>query len=71
MHDHEFFEWQIDHEGRMSRAELAIETLADAADRQQEFNEAILKFMASARMLGFIGLLVYALGQALLIARLS
>lgn len=71
MHEHDFFHWQVEQEGRMSRAELAIETLADAADRQQDFNEAILRFMASARMLGFIGLLVYALGQALLIARLS
>lgn len=71
MHDHDFFEWQIEQEGRMSRAEQAISTLADAAERQQEFNESMVRFMASARMLGFVGLLVYALGQALLIARIG
>lgn len=71
MHDHDFFEWQIEHEGRMSRAEQAISTLADAAERQQEFNDTMIRFMASARTLGFVALLVYTLGQALLIARIG
>lgn len=71
MHGGDFFDWQIDHERRMSRAEEAIETLAAAAEKQQEFNESMIRFMASVRMLGFLALLVYSLGQALLITRLS
>lgn len=71
MHGGDFFDWQIDHERRMSKAEEAIDTLAVAAEKQQEFNETMIRFMASARMLGFVGLLVYTLGQALLIARLG
>lgn len=70
MHGGDYFDWQIDHERRMSKAEEAIDTLAAAAEKQQEFNEQVVKFMASARTLGFLGLLVYSLGQALLIARI-
>lgn len=64
-------QWQIDHEGRLGRAEEAIATLARAADRQQDFNQQVVGFMSSVRTWGTVALMIYAVGQALLITRLS
>lgn len=71
MPDRDNMEWLLDHEGRLSSAETALKTLAEAADRQQDFNDRVLAFMSSVRTWGVVALMIYALGQATLIARLS
>lgn len=64
-------EWRLEHERRLTSNESAIATLASAAQRQQEFNERVIVFMASVRTWGIVMMMIYALGQALLIARLT
>jgi uncharacterized membrane protein YecN with MAPEG domain len=64
-------EWRLEHERRLTSNESAINTLASAAQRQQEFNERVIVFMASVRTWGIVMMMIYALGQALLIARLT
>ncbi len=61
----------LEHEGRLSKSEQAISTLSHAAQNQIEFNKVVVSFMSSARTWGVVALLIYALGQALLIAKIS
>jgi hypothetical protein len=63
--------WRLDHERRLSGIENAVQTLADAAEQQERFNERVVEFMAAMKAWGVIALLLYGTGQALMIARLS
>jgi hypothetical protein len=56
---------------RVLQLERAVETMADAAERQQEFNVRVERFMAKAQTWGAVALLTYGLGQAALIAVLA
>ncbi len=60
----------LEHEGRLSKSEQAITTLSQAAYNQIEFNKTVVGFMSSVRTWGIVALMVYSLGQALLIAKL-
>ncbi len=60
----------LEHEGRLSKSEQAITTLSQAAYNQIEFIKTVVGFMSSVRKWGIVALMVYSLGQALLIAKL-
>jgi hypothetical protein len=53
---------------RVLQLERAVETMAEAAERQQQFNLRVERFMAKAQTWGAVALLVYGAGQAALVA---
>lgn len=57
----------IDHESRVSKIEEAVDRLSIAAEHQIEFNKKVLAFMSSAMTWGKAGILVYGLGQAIVV----
>lgn len=63
--------WRLDHERRLSGIERAVDTLAQAAEKQENFNDRVLEFMSAVKTWGVLALLIYGLGQATLIARLT
>ncbi len=63
--------WRLDHERRLSGIETAVQTLAEAAKQQEDFNSKVIEFMSSVRTWGVVALMLYALGQAVLVARLA
>lgn len=54
-------------EYRIEQLERAVETMAQAAGKQAEFNTRVEAFMASARAWGRMGLVVYGTGQSILV----
>lgn len=54
-------------EYRLEQLERAVETMAQAAGKQAEFNTRVEAFMASARTWGTVGLIVYGAGQSILV----
>jgi uncharacterized protein YjfI (DUF2170 family) len=52
---------------RVDQLERAVETMADAAERQGAFNGRVESFMVSVRTWGRVGLLVYGTGQSLVV----
>lgn len=67
----EMIQWRLDHERRLTSNESAIATLASAAEKQQVFNDRVLEFMSAMKTWGVVALMVYGIGQAVLIARLT
>lgn len=54
-------------EYRIEQLERAVETMAQAANKQAEFNMRVESFMASVRAWGRVGLIVYGTGQSILV----
>lgn len=52
---------------RIEQLERAVETMAAAALKQAEFNTRVESFMASVRVWGRVGLIVYGTGQSLIV----
>ena len=54
-------------EYRIEQLERAVETMAQAANKQAEFNMRVESFMSSVRVWGRVGLIVYGTGQSILV----
>lgn len=54
-------------EYRIEQLERAVDTMAQAANKQAEFNMRVESFMTSARVWGRVGLIVYGTGQSILV----
>jgi len=54
-------------EYRIEQLERAVETMAQAANKQAEFNMRVESFMSSVRAWGRVGLIVYGTGQSILV----